>query len=277
LLADAALKQAIGAAAAVVERVESADVEANKARPLLEAALVAEDAATKQLQLAEAEAGAAESMHTLGDQLDEACNEARGQVLDLERELQAAKAQEAELKRIVEQEQQALDEAQKQAEKAKKWNLLSMGAQKQKALHAVAEQLTKQATDVAKAATATQRVTSLGVTLERQTRRRDELQRELERDVAATTAPGSAPAAPASSYIRWPWQPASKPAPAISHAPVTPSPKPPPRPVSTLRCGHQFHADCAATWIRIRTVCPTCMQPIDMRRALLEGALGVER
>jgi hypothetical protein len=219
--------------------------------------------------------------HTCREKLEEALRKVHDlerEVHDLEREVQAAKAQDAELKRIVEQDKQALELAQKQADKAnQKWNLLGAGAQKQKALHAVAEQLTKQATDVAKAATASQRVTSLGVTLERQTRRRDELQRELERDKAATTAPGSAPAAPASSYIRWPWEPASKPAPAISHAPVTPSPKPPPRPVSTLRCGHQFHADCAATWIRIRTVCPTCMQPIDMRRALLEGALGVER
>ena len=219
--------------------------------------------------------------HTCREKLEEALRKVHDlerEVHDLEREVQAAKAQDAELKRIVEQDKQALELAQKQADKAnQKWSLLGAGAQKQKALHAVAEQLTKQATDVAKAATATQRVTSLGVTLERQTRRRDELQRELERDMAATTAPGSAPAAPASSYIRWPWEPASKPAPAISHAPVTPSPKPPPRPVSTLRCGHQFHADCAATWIRIRTVCPTCMQPIDMRRALLEGALGVER
>ena len=231
--------------------------------------------------------GGLEHTQTCREKLEEALRE----VHDLERELQAAKAQEAELKRIVEQDQYALEVAQNQADKAnKKWSLFRTGAQKQKALDALAEQLTKQATDVAKAANASQRVTSLGVTLERQMLKREELQRverqmlqreELQREVehmAATISPGSAPTAPVSSYrFRWPWEPAPTQAPPIPPAPVTPRPKPPSRPVSTLRCGHQFHADCVATWIRIRTVCPTCMQPIDMRRALLEGAFGVER
>merc|ERR1712118_459228 len=51
------------------------------------------------------------------------------------------------------------------------------------------------------------------------------------------------------------------------------------RPVSTLRCGHQFHAECAATWINSANGpprCPTCVSPISLSRALLEGAMGVE-
>ena len=50
--------------------------------------------------------------------------------------------------------------------------------------------------------------------------------------------------------------------------------------VSTLRCGHAFHAECVAEWIR-KTVhatprCPTCVQPISLTRVLLEGMMGVE-
>jgi len=51
------------------------------------------------------------------------------------------------------------------------------------------------------------------------------------------------------------------------------------RPVSTLRCGHQFHAECVATWINSANGpprCPTCVCPISLSRALLEGAMGVE-
>ena len=146
----------------------------------LVAALAAEEVATVQLTNAEA---AVEELHKRREELEEVLREAQ----DLEWELQAAKAQEAELKRIVKQDQQALDEAQKQADKAKKWNVLSMGTQKQKALQALKEQMTKQAAGVAKAAAESQRVTSLGVTLENQSRKREKLQRELERDLAATT------------------------------------------------------------------------------------------
>jgi chromosome segregation ATPase len=169
--------------------VESADVEANKARPLLEAALAAEDAATTQLQLVEAEAGAAESMHTLGDQLDEACNEARGQVLDLERELQAAKAQQEELKEILEQNELALDGASKQDRMAS-FDLMTRSnsvtaAQKQKALDTLAAETAKLAATKAQLAAASQRVASLVGALQKQTLKAeeiaDELRRELER------------------------------------------------------------------------------------------------
>ena len=190
-LAVALLGAAIGVASgaggsspAEAEELDRACGEEDEARSAtaaaLAAALAAEDVATIQLTNAEA---AVEELHKRREELEEVLREAQ----DLEWELQAAKAQEAELKRIVEQDQQALDEAQKQAEKAKKWNLLSMGTQKQKALQALKEQMTKQAAGVAKAAAESQRVTSLGGTLEKQAREAERLQRELERDTAATT------------------------------------------------------------------------------------------
>ena len=47
---------------------------------------------------------------------------------------------------------------------------------------------------------------------------------------------------------------------------------------STLRCGHTFHAGCAAQWISQTAGaarCPTCRQPVTLRRSLVEGALLV--
>ena len=190
LPADAALKQAIGAAAAVIGRVERADAEADKARPLLEAAQAAEDAAITQLQLAEAEAAAAEGMHTLGDQLDEACNEARGQLHDLERELQAAKAQQEGLKGILEQNKLTLEEAHTQDSVAS-FDLMTRSnsvtaAQKQKALDTLSVETAQLAATKAQLAAASQRVASLVGALQKQSLKAeelaDELRRELERD-----------------------------------------------------------------------------------------------
>ena len=190
LPADAALKQAIGAAAEVIGRVERADAEADKARPLLEAAQAAEDAAITQLQLAEAEAAAAEGMHTLGDQLDEACNEARGQLHDLERELQAAKAQQEGLKGILEQNKLTLEEALTQDSVAS-FDLMTRSnsvtaAQKQKALDTLSVETAQLAATKAQLAAASQRVASLVGALQKQSLKAeelaDELRRELERD-----------------------------------------------------------------------------------------------
>ena len=190
LPADAALKQAIGAAAAVIGRVERADAEADKARPLLEAAQAAEDAAITQLQLAEAEAAAAEGMHTLGDQLDEACNEARGQLHDLEREMQAAKAQQEGLKGILEQNKLTLEEALTQDSVAS-FDLMTRSnsvtaAQKQKALDILSVETAQLAATKAQLAAASERVASLVGALQKQSLKAeelaDELRRELERD-----------------------------------------------------------------------------------------------
>ena len=190
LPADAALKQAIGAAAEVIGRVERADAEADKARPLLEAAQAAEDAAITQLQLAEAEAAAAEGMHTLGDQLDEACNEARGQLHDLEREMQAAKAQQEGLKGILEQNKLTLEEAHTQDSVAS-FDLMTRSnsvtaAQKQKALDILSVETAQLAATKAQLAAASQRVASLVGALQKQSLKAeelaDELRRELERD-----------------------------------------------------------------------------------------------
>ena len=29
----------------------------------------------------------------------------------------------------------------------------------------------------------------------------------------------------------------------------------------TLQCGHEYHPECIATWLRAKRVCPTCKQP----------------
>ena len=49
-----------------------------------------------------------------------------------------------------------------------------------------------------------------------------------------------------------------------------------------LRCGHAFHPHCIAEWCSRAGAgggaprCPTCMQPISWRRALVDRALLVE-
>jgi hypothetical protein len=57
-----------------------------------------------------------------------------------------------------------------------------------------------------------------------------------------------------------------------------PSARDAPKALTTLRCGHVYHAECLAMWIKTSTGgarCPTCIQPIHLSRALLEGAMGV--
>ena len=47
--------------------------------------------------------------------------------------------------------------------------------------------------------------------------------------------------------------------------------------VTTLRCGHTFHAGCCAQWLAAShsARCPTCRTPITLRRSWWEGALMV--
>ena len=46
-------------------------------------------------------------------------------------------------------------------------------------------------------------------------------------------------------------------------------------PLTTLRCGHQFHEKCVGQWLvaAASAHCPTCRRPVTLRRSLLEGAL----
>mmetsp|Transcript_13942 Transcript_13942/g.35995 ORF Transcript_13942/g.35995 Transcript_13942/m.35995 type:complete len:1102 (+) Transcript_13942:2-3307(+) len=106
-----------------------------------------------------------------------------------------------------------------------------------------------------------------------------------------SAAPSTTPPRPADTRWWWPWtrQPAmaGAPAPSASCDPATCPPAAltsglaPLRPTSTLRCGHQFHAECIARWVTTASSavarCPACMQPIELRYAVFEIAMGVAR